>query len=72
MVLESRSLKVALARYHLTAAESLRERDNARDQLAVLDQELQLLQRIDEADFNTIRQLGVLPPPRTKPPAKGE
>ena len=67
MVLESRSLKVALARYHLTAAESLRERDNARAQLAVLDQELQLLQRIDEADFNTIRQLGVLPPPRTKP-----
>jgi nicotinamidase-related amidase len=63
MVLESRSLKVALARYHLTAAESLRERDNSKDQLAALDQQLELLHRIDEADFKAIRQLGVAPPP---------
>lgn len=67
MVLESRSLKVALARYHLTAAESLRERDNATDQLEVLQRQLQLLREIDEADFKAIRQLGVAPPPN--PPA---
>jgi nicotinamidase-related amidase len=69
MVLESRSLKVALARYHLTATESLRERDNAHDQLAFLDQELNLLQRIDQDDFNAIRQLGVAPPTRNARPS---
>jgi nicotinamidase-related amidase len=62
MVLESRSFKVALARHHLTTAESLREQENSADQLAHLERELQTLARIDESDFNTIRQLGVVPP----------
>jgi nicotinamidase-related amidase len=64
MVLESRSLKVALARYHLTAAESLREQESSGDQLAMLDKQLRLLQSIDEADFTAIRRLGVAPLPR--------
>ncbi len=55
MVLETRSLKVALARYHITTAESLRERDTAGEQLSFLDRELEILQRVDDADFATIR-----------------
>ncbi len=62
MILESRSLKVALARYHVTTAESLGDDDKSGNQLSLLERELQVLDGIDEGDFRRIRELGVVSP----------
>lgn len=62
MVLESRSLKVALARFHVTAARALHRRTDPADHMNALERQLELLERIDTADFERLRALGVPSP----------
>jgi hypothetical protein len=65
MVLESHSLKTALARYHLTTPQTLREFhaanevDAAKAQIAVLQQQVQAIQAFDSADFASLASLAV-------------
>lgn len=67
MILESRSLKVALARFHVTAADSLRRHSDAGAQFDALERQLALLERIDAADFDHLKTLGVPVPGRPRP-----
>ncbi|OPF74677.1 hypothetical protein VT50_0226380 [Streptomyces antioxidans] len=69
MILESRSLKVALARFHITTAAALRRHDDAEGQTDALARQLQILERMDTADFEQLRRLGA--DPRTEPPGAG-
>ncbi|WP_413811836.1 hypothetical protein [Streptomyces sp. OE57] len=69
MILESRSLKVALARFHITTAAALRRHDDAEGQTDALARQLEILERMDTADFEQLKQLGV--DPRTEPPGAG-
>ncbi|GAA2361840.1 hypothetical protein [Streptomyces cuspidosporus] len=66
MVLESRSLKVALARYHVTTANALRRHDDIGRQSEALERQLEVLEKIDTADFERLKGLGVTP--RADPP----
>ena len=65
MVLESHSLKTALARYHLTTPQTLREFHAAdevaaaRAQIDVLQQQVQAIQAFDSADFASLASLAV-------------
>ncbi|MES4902516.1 MULTISPECIES: hypothetical protein [unclassified Streptomyces] len=61
MVLESRSLKVALARYHVTTANALRRHEDFGSQSDALERQLQVLEKIDAADFERLKGLGVTP-----------
>ncbi|WP_030824389.1 hypothetical protein [Streptomyces hygroscopicus] len=61
MILESRSLKVALARFHITTATALRRHDEGDRQSDALARQLELLEKIDTADFERLKQLGVTP-----------
>ncbi|MDX3228440.1 hypothetical protein [Streptomyces sp. ME19-01-6] len=61
MVLESRSLKVALARYHVTTANALRRHDDIGSQSDALERQLEVLEKIDTADFERLKGLGVTP-----------
>ncbi|NUS83546.1 MAG: hypothetical protein HOY75_12555 [Streptomyces sp.] len=61
MVLESRSLKVALARYHVTTANALRRHDDFGSQSDALERQLEVLEKIDAADFERLKGLGVTP-----------
>lgn len=58
MLLESHSLKIALARFHLTTPKTLKEMENGEKQIRVLLQQLQTLNEIDSTDFRTLDQLG--------------
>ncbi|WP_275558734.1 hypothetical protein [Streptomyces sp. 5-6(2022)] len=69
MILESRSLKVALARFHITTAAALRRHDDVDGQTDALARQLEILEKMDTADFEQLKQLGV--DPRTEPPRAG-
>jgi nicotinamidase-related amidase len=64
LILESHSLKVALARFHLTTAQTLRafetpgEATAARRQICALSAALRVIQRFDKSDFEDIERLG--------------
>jgi hypothetical protein len=63
MILESHSLKTALARFHLTTPHTLRElrtdreRDVATAQVEVLKQQVLAIQEFDTADFEDLSKL---------------
>ncbi|WP_432039515.1 hypothetical protein [Streptomyces cucumeris] len=61
MILESRSLKVALARFHVTTADALRRHEDSGRQLKSLERQLKVLEQIDAADFERLKGLGVTP-----------
>ncbi|MCP9211380.1 hypothetical protein [Streptomyces cucumeris] len=61
MILESRSLKVALARFHVTTADALRRHEDSGRQLKSLERQLKVLEQIDAADFERLKGLGVAP-----------
>src|SRR5580765_7867415 len=64
MILESHSLKTAFARFHLTTPQMLRElrtdpeAKSANRQLDALERELGVIQALDRADFESLRDLG--------------
>jgi hypothetical protein len=64
MILESHSLKTAIARFHLTTPQALRElqtMDEAGDaarQVATLQKELKAIEDVDRADFAALERLG--------------
>jgi hypothetical protein len=64
MILESRSLKTALGRFHLTTPHVLRELQTeeeavaAKRQIDLLQAELSLLEESDRADFTALENLG--------------
>jgi len=64
MILESHSLKTAIARFHLTTPQALRElqtQDEAVDatrQIETLQKELQAIEDVDRADFAALERLG--------------
>jgi hypothetical protein len=65
MILESHSLKTALARFHLTTPQTLRELQTEREaklaaaQVAVLQQQVKAIQEFDSADFADLAKLGL-------------
>ena len=59
MLLESRSLRLALARYHLTTPHALRrDDDKARSRADALRDDLALLMELDSADFDRFDSFG--------------
>jgi hypothetical protein len=64
MILESHSLKTAVARFHLTTPQALREvqtkgdADDAARQVETLRKELEAIEDVDRADFEALRKLG--------------
>ena len=64
MVLESHSLKLALARFHLTTPHTLREirtpeeEKQARRQISLLERELAAIQKSDAVDYGALQALG--------------
>jgi hypothetical protein len=64
MILESHSLKTAFARFHLTTPQLLRELRSEREataagrQIDALERELAVIQALDRADFESLRDLG--------------
>jgi hypothetical protein len=64
MILESHSLKAAVARFHLTTPQALRELqtkgegEDAARQIEALRRELEAIEDVDRADFDALRQLG--------------
>jgi hypothetical protein len=64
MILESHSLKTAFARFHLTTPHMLRELRSEREraaaarQIDTLERELAVIQALDRADFESLRDLG--------------
>jgi hypothetical protein len=64
MILESHSLKTAIARFHLTTPQALRElqtTDEASDaarQVETLQKELKAIEDVDRADFAALERLG--------------
>ncbi len=64
MVLESHSLKMAFARFHLTTPYALREirtrdeADEAKRQIEVLEAALGVIEKFDEADYRALKELG--------------
>ena len=64
MILESHSLKTAVARFHLTTPQALRElqtkgdADDAARQIETLRKELEAIEDVDRADFEALRKLG--------------
>jgi len=64
MILESHSLKTAVARFHLTTPQALRELQTPREagaaarQIEVLRNELEAIEEVDRADFEALRRLG--------------
>ena len=83
MILESHSLKTALARYHLTTPQTLRElqtpeeAERAATQVAVLQKQVHAIQEFDSADFSDLAKLalavgdGVASPAAAAAPANG-
>lgn len=64
MILESHSLKTAVARFHLTTPQALRELQSEREagaaarQIETLQKELEAIEDVNRADFDALRQLG--------------
>ena len=64
MILESHSLKTAVARFHLTTPQALRElrgkseADAAARQVETLKKELEAIEHVDRADFGALDRLG--------------
>jgi nicotinamidase-related amidase len=58
MLLESRSLRVALARHHLTSPAALRADDAAERRAHVVQTHLDLLVHLDRVDFDRFEHLG--------------
>lgn len=58
MLLESRSLRMALARHHLTTREFLRGGEAAASQIKVIRDQLELLVELDKADFDRFERFG--------------
>ena len=82
MVLESHSLKTAVARFHLTTPQALRELHSETDaeaatrQIAALRKELEAIEDVNRADFEALRRLGFRPdgghlPAETAPAENG-
>jgi hypothetical protein len=75
MILESHSLKTAFARFHLTTPQLLRELRSDREataagrQLDALERELAVIQGLDRADFESLRDLGFRAEPVPGAPA---
>jgi len=75
MILESHSLKTAVARFHLTTPQALRElqtkgdADDAARQIEALQKELEAIEDVNRADFVALRQLGFGTDARGAPPA---
>jgi len=67
MVLESHSLKMALARFHLTTPHTLREIHTETDsveatrQVQVLERELEAIRQADEVDYGALKSLRIGP-----------
>lgn len=67
MILESHSLKMALARFHLTTPRTLREvrteaeAAEAKYQVGVLEHELRVIEKADTADYGALERLRVGP-----------
>lgn len=65
MILESHSLKTALARFHLTTPQTLRELQTDREanlaaaQVAILQQQVTAIQEFDSADFADLARLAL-------------
>jgi hypothetical protein len=65
MILESHSLKTALARFHLTTPQTLRELQTpeeaklAAEQVAILQQQVTAIQEFDSADFADLAKLAL-------------
>jgi nicotinamidase-related amidase len=77
MLLESRSLRLALARYHLTTPQALRPGAGAREEAATLRDQLNVLADLDRVDFDRFDSLPDRGDTRagteaTEPPAAGE
>ena len=76
MILESHSLKTAVARSHLTTPQPLRElqtegeADDAARQIEGLRKELEAIEDVNRADFEALRLLGFSTDPRAA--SKGE
>jgi hypothetical protein len=64
MILESHSLKTAIARFHLTTPQALRELQNTEEagdatrQVETLQKELKAIEDVDRADFAALERLG--------------
>jgi hypothetical protein len=64
MILESHSLKTAFARFHLTTPQMLRELRTEREttaatrQVEVLERQLAVIEALDRADYESLRELG--------------
>lgn len=61
MILESHSMKMALARYHLTTPQTLREDidpEASKKQVAALEEEINVIEKIDFQDFQALTKLG--------------
>jgi hypothetical protein len=61
MLLESRSLRLALARYHLTTPEALRCGAGAAEQVSMLREQLNVLADLDRRDFDRFDKLDSFP-----------
>lgn len=61
MLLESRSLRLALARYHLTTPQALRTGAGGRQELSVLREQLRVLTDVDRVDFDRFNRLDSFP-----------
>jgi hypothetical protein len=78
MVLESHSLKMALARFHLTTPRTLRdvrtgaEAKEATLQIGLLERELEAIEKADKADYGALERLRIGPEPETKEPEKAD
>ena len=64
MILESHSLKTAIARFHLTTPQALRELQTPKEagaaarQIETLRKELEAIEDVNRADFEALRRLG--------------
>jgi hypothetical protein len=61
MILENHSLKTALARYHLTTPQTLREAidlDAAGKQVKALEKQIKVLEMIEDSDYMALKDLG--------------
>jgi hypothetical protein len=80
MVLESHSLKMALARFHLTTPRTLRdvrtgaEAKEATLQIGLLERELEAIEKADKADYGALERLRIGPEPEKeiKEPEKAD
>jgi hypothetical protein len=58
MFLANHSLKTALARFHLTTPQTLREFSNAEDQVKTLQEQTEVIEKSEKNSFELLRKLG--------------